>query len=202
MGPVFDQNFFEDIGMTRYIQKIALIFILGLVSFSLPSISFGANECRIQYGWNSGNTLNGTFKNHSTTLNLNKGQIKTINKSRMNFVKNLKTRQVKFYLKNASNVTLGKNLRNPVAGTYIGNVKLEKAQCLNSSSSSNSGGTGINNPIPGTISVLSQILGLKNLGTKIEDVVLKVRSRLSNSVHKVADKLKQAGTTPTKPVKG
>jgi len=121
--------------MTLFIQKIGLIIIVGLLSFSFSSIAYGAG-CQIQYGWNKGNTLQGTFKNKTKTINLSKGQTKTIGKNRMNFVKNLKSRKVKFYLKKATDVTLGKNQRNPLAGTYVGTVKLKKVKCLGGSSSS------------------------------------------------------------------
>ena len=130
--------------MKSAIQKhgFILLFVLLMVSFS--SVSYGGNECKVKYGWNTGNTLNGTFKNHSNTMYLDKGETKTINKKRMNYVKNLKSRKVKFYLKNAADMTLGKNQRNPGAGTYVATVKLKKVKCLNTASSSNSssGSTG------------------------------------------------------------
>jgi hypothetical protein len=123
--------------MTRFFQKIRLIIIVGLLSFTFSSVAYGAG-CQIKYGWNKGNSLQGTFENKSKTISLNKGQTKTINKNRMNYVKNLKNRQVKFYLKNATNVTLGKDQRNPVAGAYVGTVKLKKVKCKDDSSSSSS----------------------------------------------------------------
>jgi hypothetical protein len=127
--------------MTQFIQKFGLILIVGLLSFSFSSVAYGAG-CKIKYGWNKGNTLQGTFKNKTKTITLNKGQTKTINKKRMNFVKNLNNRKVKFYLKKATDVTLGKNQRNPVAGTYVGKVKLKKVKCKDDSSSSSSSNTG------------------------------------------------------------
>ena len=67
----------------------------------------------------------------SKKIYLNKGQTKTINKNRLNYVKNLKTRNVKFYFKNATNVVLAKNKRNPSVGYYVGaTVKLKKVKCL------------------------------------------------------------------------
>ena len=124
--------------MTQPIQKSSLIIFVGFLAFSFSSVAYAGNECRIKYGWNKGNTLAGTFKNKSKTIYLNKGQTKTINKKRMNYVKNLKSRNVKFYLKNAQNVTLGKDQRNPIAGTYVGSVKLKKVKCKDDSSSSSS----------------------------------------------------------------
>lgn len=123
--------------MTRFIQKFGLILIVGLLLFSFSSVAYGAG-CQIQYGWNKGNTLAGTFKNKTKTINLSKGQTKTIDKKRMNFVKNLKNRKVKFYLKNATNVTLEKNQRNPAVGPYVQKVKLKKVKCKDDSSSSSS----------------------------------------------------------------
>ena len=115
-------------------QGFMLLFVLLVVSFS--SVSYAGNECKIKYGWNTGNSLQGTFKNHSNTIYLDKGETKTINKNRMNYVKNLRSQEVKFYLDNASDVTLGENQQNPGAGTYLGTVKLVKAKCLTTSSSS------------------------------------------------------------------
>ena len=122
--------------MKSAIQKhgFMLLFLLLLVSFS--SVSYGGNECKIIYGWNTGNSLQGTFKNHSKTIYLNTGETKTINQNRMNYVKNLTSQEVKFYLENASDVTLGKNQQNPGIGTYVLTVKLVKAKCLATSSSS------------------------------------------------------------------
>jgi hypothetical protein len=125
-------------------QGFMLLFVLLLVSFS--SVSYGGNECKIKYGWNTGNSFNGTFKNHSKTMYLDKGETKTINKKRMNYVKNLKSRKVKFYLKHASDMTLGKNQRNPGGGTYVGTVKLKKVKCLNTASSSNSSSGSVSFP--------------------------------------------------------
>ena len=127
-----------DITMKSAIQKhgFILLFVLLLISFS--SVSYGGIECKVKYGWNTGNSLSGTFKNHSNTMYLDKGETKTINKNRINYVKNLKSRQVKFYLTNAADMTLGKNQRNPGAGTYVATVKLKKVKCLNTASSSNS----------------------------------------------------------------
>ena len=123
--------------MTRFIQKFGVILIVVLLSFTFSSVAYGAG-CKIKYGWNKGNSLQGTFKNKSKTITLSKGQTKTIDKKRMNFVKNLKNRKVKFYLKNATNVTLEKNQRNPAVGTYVQKVKLKKVKCKDDSSSSSS----------------------------------------------------------------
>jgi hypothetical protein len=123
--------------MTLFIRKLGLIMIVGLLSLLFSSTAYSAG-CQIKYGWNKGSTLTGNFENKSKTINLSKGQTKTINKKRMNYVKNLKSRKVKFYLNNAQDVTLDKNQRNPVAGTYVGTVKLKKVKCIGDSSSSSS----------------------------------------------------------------
>jgi len=119
-------------------QGFMILFMLLVVSFS--SVSYGGNECKIKYGWNTGNSLHGTFKNHSNTIYLDKGETKTINKNRMNYVKNLKSRKVKFYLENASDVTLGEDQQNPGVGTYVVTVKLKKLTCLDTASSPNTTG--------------------------------------------------------------
>lgn len=114
------------------IGRITSVFLLvGILTVSFSSIVHAAKECRIQYGYNTGNTLNGTFKNKKKKIYLNKGQTKTINKNRLNYVKNLKTRNVKFYFKNAPNRVLAKNKRLPTSGYYVGAiVKLKKVKCL------------------------------------------------------------------------
>jgi hypothetical protein len=119
--------------------RITSVFLLvSAMTMTISSVAYAANECRIQYGYNTGNSLNGTFKNKSKKIYLNKGQTKTINKNRLNYVKNLKTRNVKFYLKNASDIVLAKSKRNPFAGYYVGaTVKLKKVKCLSSYSSCN-----------------------------------------------------------------
>jgi hypothetical protein len=125
-----------DIQMTSAIQKHGFILLFVLLLFSFSSVSYGGNECKIKYGWNTGNSLQGTFKNHSNIIYLNTGETKTINQNRMNYVKNLTSQEVKFYLENASDVTLVKNQQNPGVGTYVVTVKLVKAKCLATSSSS------------------------------------------------------------------
>ncbi|CAN0503317.1 unnamed protein product, partial [Discosporangium mesarthrocarpum] len=93
--------------------------------------ALAAKECRIQYGYNTGNSLNGTYKNKSKKIFLNKGQTKTINRSRLNYVKNLKKRNVKFYLTKAPNIVLAKNKRFPSNAYFVGGVvKLLKVKCL------------------------------------------------------------------------
>ena len=125
--------------MALFIRKLGLIVIVGLLFVSFSSTVYGAG-CQIKYGWNKGSTLAGNFENKSKTITLSKGQTKTIDKKRMNYVKNLKNRKVKFYLKNATNVTLEKDQRNPAVGTYVQKVKLKKVKCKDDSSSSSSSG--------------------------------------------------------------
>lgn len=122
--------------MKSAIQKHGFILLFVLLLFSFSSVSYGGNECKIKYGWNTGNSLQGTFKNHANIIYLNTGETKTINQNRMNYVKNLTSQEVKFYLENASDVTLGKNQQNPDIGIYVLAVKLVKAKCLPTSSSS------------------------------------------------------------------
>ena len=80
--------------MKSAIQKhgFILLFVLLLVSFS--SVSYGGNECQITYGWNTGNSLQSTYRNHSNTIYLNTGESKTINQNRMIYVKNLTSQEV------------------------------------------------------------------------------------------------------------
>ncbi len=140
------QNMAKETNMksiSSYIVNIILLY------FAFMTAAFAANECRIQYGWNTGNSFQGTFKNNSGYLFLNKGQVKFVNKTRMNFIKNLNNNQVKVFLTNviSSPITLNKNQRNPAGGMYAGTPKFVKIQCLNtaaSSAPSASGGVSVN----------------------------------------------------------
>jgi uncharacterized membrane protein YgcG len=113
----------------------------GFLAATLPTPSIAANECRIKYSWNTGNILSGNFQNHSTTKYLDAGETVSIDKNRMNYVRNMQTPQVKFFLDNAQDVTLGKDQQNPVAGNYVGTVKLTQAKCLASTGGGSSGGS-------------------------------------------------------------
>lgn len=124
--------------MIQFDKNCRLALAVGLVVLATSPVAHAAKECRIQYGYNTGSSLNGTFKNKSKKVYLNKGQTKTINKYRLNYVKNLKTRNVKFYFTNATNVVLQKNKKNPAAGYFVGpTVKLKKVKCLSSYKSCN-----------------------------------------------------------------
>ena len=163
--------------ITRFL-KLSLLF-----SFFISSAVFAANECKIKYGWNTGKTLNGTFKNHSKTIHLNKNQTKTINKKRLNYVKNLKTREVKFYINGVTNVTLKKNQRNPVVGTYVGTPKLVKAKCKNTSPASTAA--------PASPAALVQ--ALKNQNVSIKNIALQLSSTFNKSKGDIVILLKGAG---------
>jgi hypothetical protein len=102
--------------------SVAVRTAIGLAApLSAASPANSANDGKIEYTWDTGNSLARTFENHS----------KTIDRKRMNSVKNLKCPNVKFYLDGAANVTLGNDQRNPVAGNNLTSVKLTKAKCLN-----------------------------------------------------------------------
>ena len=119
-------------------RTISVFILVSAMTIAISSVAYSANECRIQYGYNTGSVLNGTYKNKSKKIYINFGKIKTINKNRLNYVKNLRKTNVKIYLKNASNVVLEKNQRNPKTLNYVGpTVKLKKVKCLSSITSCN-----------------------------------------------------------------
>ena len=166
-------------------MNLAVMALLGLFGLSMPALA--ANECKIKYGWNTGNSLAGTFKNHSRTVYLNKGQTKTINKSRMNYVKSLKTRKVKFYLSSgASDVTLGKDQRNPLVGTYTNTPRLDKVKCLNTSTTSSSSPS--ITPTPAQL-----VQTLKNQGVAVQDIAKQLQNTLNQSKNNIAILLKGGG---------
>lgn len=167
--------------------NLAVMALLGSFGLSIPALA--ANECKIEYGWNTGNSLAGTFENHSKTIYLNKGQTKTINKSRMNYVKNLKTRKVKFYLSSgASDVTLDKDNRNPLVGTYTNTPKLDKVTCLNTSTSSSS-----NSSV--TLTPVQLVQTLKNQGVAVQDIAKQLKNTFNKSKNDIAKLLKGVGFT-------
>ena len=167
--------------------NLAVIALLGSFGLSIPALA--ANECKIKYGWNTGNSLAGTFENDSKTIYLNKGQTKTINKSRMNYVKNLKIRKVKFYLSSgASDVTLDKDKRNPLVGTNINTPKLDKVKCLNTSTSSSSGSSVT--PTPAQL-----VQTLKNQGVAVKDIAMQLKNTFNKSKNDIAKLLKGGGFT-------
>lgn len=175
--------------MTVLINGILIILLLSTIWIPLAS---AGNECRIIYGWNTGNTFNGTFKNHTRDIYLNRGQTKTINRSRLNFVKNLRNNKVRFFLQNASSVTLGKDQRNPVAGTYVSNVKLTKVKCITPPSSSSSSNSSNSNNITMPASPGALLQTLKSQGVAVKQIAQQLKSTFNQNANQVASLLKGA----------
>jgi hypothetical protein len=177
--------------MNHQLSCVALLTLFFIISISSPA--FAANECKIEYSWNTGNSMQGTFKNHKNSIYINRGQTKVINKSRMNYVINLKTNDVKFFLTNASDITLGKNLRNPVIANYIGNVKLKKAKCLTPSSSSS-------NNSPATPQALIQTLNSQ--GINVKEIVKQLKNTFNKNASQICVLLDGSGFNTDQIVSG
>ncbi len=107
-------------------------FAIGItiLSSAMLSIDAFAAACKIkyQYSFNANNKK-------VVTLLLNSGQTKTVNQSRIDYVKNLQQKEVKIFLRNnLTNVnysaTLKKNNVDPALGYNLINVKLKSVKCI------------------------------------------------------------------------
>ncbi len=135
----------------------------------------------------------------------------------MNYVKNLRTPKVKFYLENAQNVTLDKNFQNPPALFYPNQVKLVKAKCLPPGSNAQTpaamaqamklaGNTASQaaNAIKNWFNASREqvAIALKQAGYTVDQIAAGVRSAFDASRKQVAIALKQAGYTVNKVAAG
>ncbi len=151
--------------------------LLGLSAVSLST--WAANECRIEYGYNT--IKNNKRTDHKSYRYINKGQTVTINQNRLNYVKSLRDQHVRFYLNGASNVTLHKNQVNPPVAYYIGMVKLVKASCLNQGGASQ----------PQTPAIL--INSMKAAGATVGAIANALKNTFNLSYKQIAQRLKAAG---------
>ncbi len=102
----------------------------GLLMLSLTATSvLAANECKIQYQYknDSGSRV---YKKY---LSLNSGQTKWVNANHLDYVKNLKRRDVKIWVGNYSQ-TLKHNAIDPFPGFHLADVKFKKVKCLSNNS--------------------------------------------------------------------
>ena len=159
-----------------------VILVSTNLGYSIPSIA--ANECKIEYGFNLGSGAG--KKNYVEYAFINSSETKTIMKSRLNYVKNLKAPKVKFHLNGgAKDITLNQGQVNPPAytgGIYLKPVTLEKATCLSA---------GITNNQPQTPSSLAQTL--KASGASIQLIATALKNAFNNSPAKLGEGLKAAG---------
>ena len=165
--------------MKRDSGKLAAAVITAAlaVGFSMPSIA--ANECKIQYGYHTGSGKN--RQDIIKTTYINKGATKTINRSNLNYVKNLKSTRVRFYLDGASNVTLGKDQVNPLPPSYyLSQVKLVKVTCLNNASG--------NNSTPNAM-----VSAMKAAGKTASAIAVALKNTFNQTRNQVAQLLKNAG---------
>ena len=146
----------------------------------LAAPALAANECRIKYSYFKGSGFN--RKDYTATAYINLGATRTFNRTNMNYVKNLRTPKVKFYLGGASNVTLGKDQVNPNAGPYLTPVKLIKAKCL---------GNGSAGTTPSTPALL--VSTMKAAGASVESIAANLKSTFNLGMTQVSQTLKAAG---------
>lgn len=166
-------------------QSLTLIITLLLLSSLLSKTVQAANECKIkyQYNYDSG----GKIKRTTKYLSLNLGQTKTVNRSRIDYVKNIRDPKIKLYNRNLLTnakytYDLTKNAQDPITGLHLINVKLEKVKCIKPASSS-----ATNTPFD---MVAKQ---MKAAGKSAGQVAAHLKNQLGQSNEQVAKWLKMAG---------
>ena len=166
-------------------QSPTLIVTLLLLCTLLSNTVLAVNECKIkyQYNYDSG----GKIKRKSGYVTLNLGQTKSVNRSRIDYVKNIRDPQIKLYNRNLLTnakytYDLAKNAQDPIAGLHLINVKLEKVKCIRPTSASNS-----NTPLD---LVARQ---MKAAGKSAEQVAAHLHNQLGQSMEQAAKWLKIAG---------
>jgi hypothetical protein len=99
---------------------------------ALPIAIAAGSSCSVEYGYNTGNALLGTYQNLTTSATIASGQTLTVNRARMNYIRNVGTPTVKASLSGApfSPIELAQNGRDPQAGSYLGDITLVSLECL------------------------------------------------------------------------
>lgn len=144
-----------------------------LISTALLQPAEAADECRVKYAYSSS----------VITVDLDAGEEKTINKSNVLYVENLKSHKVRVYRSGSGAfVDLTQNGRDPGLGNYMGNVTLQKLECHGSSSSSPTYQT------PGAM-----ISGLKAAGSAVNEIAAAVVAAFGVGGEQLAALLKSAG---------
>ncbi len=197
---------------TRQIPYALAVLLAGI---AFHDSAFSADECKIKYGYHTGSGQNRNDREKIAYIDL--GDTLPINQSNMNYVKNLRTPKVKFYLQNAQNVTLDKNFQNPPALFYPNQVKLVKAKCLPPGSNAQTpaamaqamklaGNTASQaaNAIKNWFNASRKqvAIALKQAGYTVDQIAAGVRSAFNSSRKQVAIALKQAGYTVSKVAAG
>jgi Holliday junction resolvasome RuvABC DNA-binding subunit len=156
-----------------------------LLSSLLSNSVLAANECKIKYQYNyySG----GKIKQNIGYVTLNLGQTKSVNRSRINYVKNIRDPQIKLYNRNLlTNIKytydLARNAQDPITGIHLINVKLEKVKCIRAVSEKNS---------HTALDVMAR--QMKATGKSAEQVATHLRNQLGQSMEQTAKWLNMAG---------
>ena len=157
--------------------------VLGSLSLGISEPVLAANECKIQYGYFTGSGF--SREDNTQTVFINTGDTSNINQSNLNFVKNLKTPRVKFFLTGpgVNDVTLDKDMVNPLAitGFYLTPTTLVKAECLNTSS----------NNQPQTPAIL--VNTMKAAGATVDAIAMALKNTFNLGKTQIAQALKVAG---------
>ena len=159
----------HDFSLKSHITKVGLVVALSLNA----TAGFAANECRIKYQHKRDN---GTAYSPKF-LYINSGQTKAVNARHLDYVKNLKNRDVKIWVGNYSKV-LKKNDVDPFPGFHLADVKFKKVKCL-----------GSNQATP--IDVIIQ--QMKNAGQSANQIAIHLKNTLNQSASQVVSWLKSIG---------
>ncbi|HLF24516.1 MAG TPA: hypothetical protein VI565_11390, partial [Burkholderiales bacterium] len=145
------------------------------------SQAFGANECKVEYGYHTGSGTNRQDK--TATENIDAGATETVNRSGMNYVKNLKNNKVRVTLAGAADndFTLDKNQINPGVGFYLTAVQLKTLKCLAQASA------------PAFGSPEQMLAALKQANTAASEIAKQLKNTFNLAESQVAALLKGAG---------
>ena len=159
----------RDFSFKNHLTKIGLVVTLSLNA----TAGFTANECRVKYQHknNSGVAYSPKY------LNISSGQTKTVNAAHLDYVKNLKNRDVKIWVGNYNKI-LKKNDLDPFPGFHLADVTFKKVKCLNN-----------NAPMP--IDVIIQ--QMKNTGNSANQIAIHLKNTLNQNASQIVSWLKGVG---------
>jgi len=148
---------------------------------AIATPAWGANECKVEYGYFTGSGP--SRQDHTQTVTMNAGQTLGVNRSSMNFVRNTGTNKVDVTLTGAlsNKFTLDKNQRNPGAGPYLTPVTLVSLLCTHGATAA----------APSTPEQL--VNQLKQANASAAQIAQQLKSTFNQTGQQVANLLKLAG---------
>lgn len=158
----------------RHLLALAMLAALG------SSVTHAANECSIEYGHHTDNPR----RDHVTTRTFNLGQTITLNRTQLNYVKNVSNHKVRIEMRGAifNDVTMSSNQVEPPVAFFLTPTILETAKCLRQAS---------NGQFFDTADQLTSIL--KATGANATTAARELISHFNLGLTQVVGLLKQAG---------